>query len=236
MKPQRYLAAAGLGSRRTCEALIKDGRVTAGGSVVTFNMELEAADDVRVDGRRIGTQSASVYVILNKPAGFISDRGAPGAKSALDLVETSVRLFAVGRLDSDATGLLLLSNDGELTYSLTHPKFEHEKEYRVLVDGEPNAHVLSQWRQGILLEGEDRPTAPAKVRIVKGQPTGGDTWLAIVMREGRKRQIKRVGRALGHPVRALERIRIGPLRLGDLPLGQWRHLTIEEVAALKGEG
>lgn len=235
MKPQRYLAAAGLGSRRACEELIKANRVTVDGGPLTFNMELIGTEDIRVDGKPVAAQSPVIYIALNKPAGYISDRGVSDARSALDLVEAGARLFPVGRLDIDATGLLLLTNDGELAYTLTHPKYEHEKEYRVLVEGAPSDHALSQWRQGVLLDGDTRPTAPAKVKRIDGPDVPGATWLAVRLREGRKRQIKRVARAVGHPVLELQRIRIGTLLLGDLAPGKWRFLTPVEVASLKGE-
>lgn len=235
MKPQRYLAAAGFGSRRVCEQLIKDGRVTARGAPVTFNMELSDGDDVRVDGRSARLPEAPVYIALHKPAGYVSDRGARDARSALDLVDAGARLFAVGRLDADATGLLLLTNDGELAYQLTHPRFDHEKEYRVLVQGRPSEGALAQWRQGVMLEGESRPTAPADVDVLADDADAGGVWLRVTLREGRKRQIKRVAKVVGHPVRALIRTRIGPLRLGTLALGAWRALTAAEIAALKGK-
>lgn len=235
MKPQRYLAAAGLGSRRACEELIKANRVTVDGGPLTFNMDLNGTEDIRVDGKPVAAQAPVIYIALNKPAGYISDRGVSDARSALDLVEAGARLFPVGRLDIDATGLLLLTNDGELAYTLTHPKYEHEKEYRVLVEGAPSDHALSQWRQGVLLDGDTRPTAPAKVKRIEGPDVPGATWLAVRLREGRKRQIKRVARAVGHPVLELQRIRIGTLLLGDLAPGKWRFLTPIEVASLKGE-
>ncbi|MBX7212778.1 MAG: rRNA pseudouridine synthase [Thermoflexales bacterium] len=232
MKPQRYLAVAGLGSRRACEALIKAGRVTRNGEQLTFNQDIGEGDDVRVDGAPVRAPSAPVYVALHKPAGLISDRGARGARSALDLVPGEARLFPVGRLDIDATGLLLLTNDGELALTLTHPRYEHDKEYRVLVDGVPGARALAHWRKGIILEGEERPTAPAKVEVLPEQREAGATWLSVTLHEGRKRQIKRVAKAVGHPVRRLIRVRIGPLKLGDLEPGKWRALAKDEIDAL----
>jgi pseudouridine synthase len=145
-------------------------------------MELNGTEDIRVDGKPVAAQSPVIYIALNKPAGYISDRGVSDARSALDLVEAGARLFPVGRLDIDATGLLLLTNDGELAYTLTHPKYEHEKEYRVLVDGVPSDHALSQWRQGVLLDGDTRPTAPAKVKQIDGPDVPGATWLAVRLR------------------------------------------------------
>jgi cytidylate kinase len=138
-------------------------------------------------------------------------------------------LFSVGRLDKDATGLLLLTNDGDLAQRLTHPRYEHEKEYRVLVSGQPGAETLSRWQRGVELNGET--TAPA--RVEPDGREGGDTWLRVILREGRKRQIKRVAKLLGHPVLRLIRVRIGPIRLGALKPGQWRRLAEEEIRALR---
>ncbi len=247
MKPQRYLAAAGYGSRRACEKLILAGRVTLNGQPLTFNMNIGDGDDVRVDGKPALAGDERVYIALHKPAGYISDRGIAHVKSALDLVDVPQRLYAVGRLDRDATGLLLLTNDGKLAYQLTHPRFEHEKEYRVLVDGQPEQAVLQQWRNGVMLNGE--MTAPAQVifetalaRRQEGskspgtkKATGTGTWLRVVLHEGRKRQIKRVAELLGHSVKAIERVRIGSITLGDLEPGQWRRLTSHEVDGLRDQ-
>jgi 23S rRNA pseudouridine2605 synthase len=189
-------------------------------------------DDVRVDGKPVHTQDKTVYIALNKPAGYISDRGIPHEKSALDLVDVPQRLFAVGRLDKDATGLLLLTNDGELAYQLTHPRFEHEKEYRVLVEGHPSEATLMHWRNGVDLNGE--MTAPALVHEGRETPSETDgTWLCIILHEGRKRQIKRVAKQLGHPVKRLIRVRIGNIQLGNLQPGEWRWLTEREIADMK---
>jgi 23S rRNA pseudouridine2605 synthase len=234
MKPQRYLAAAGFGSRRACEELIRAGRVSLNGKPLTFNLDIQPGDDVRVDGRRVQADEEMVYIALNKPAGTISDHSIPSEQSALDLVDVPQRLFAVGRLDKDATGLLLLTNDGELSYRLTHPSFEHEKEYRVQVEGRPSEATLQRWREGVELEGE--MTAPARVWVESPDKGGEATWLRVVLHEGRKRQIKRVAKLLGHPVRQLIRVRIGSLHLGHLKPGQWRRLTQAEVDALSTTG
>lgn len=239
MNPQRFLVAAGLGSRRACDKLIKEGRVTVNGQPLVFGMELGEGDDVRVDGRPLRAHTAQVYLVLNKPAGYISDRGSHLHPSALDLVKIAAPgLHAAGRLDQDATGLLFLTNDGELSYRLTHPKFEHEKEYRVLVEGIPNGEDLQRWRDGVLLHGETEKTAKAEVSLFGPRAREGadasNTWLRVILHEGRKRQIKRVAKHIGHPVIELQRVRMGRLKLGDLPIGQWRHLTEKEVGELKG--
>lgn len=224
MNPQRYLAACGVGSRRACDRLISEGRVLLNGKPLAFGMDINEDDVVTVDGERVDLKQTH-YIALNKPAGYISDRGVPKYPSALDLDGLPRGLFAVGRLDQDATGLLLLTNDGELAHRLMHPSFEHEKEYRVLVNGAPSEATLEQWRRGIDLDGE--LTAPAQVAILKTEPRG--TWLKVILHEGRKRQIKRVAKQLGHPVIELARVRIGSIRLGDLKIGTWRALTAAEV-------
>jgi 23S rRNA pseudouridine2605 synthase len=228
MKPQRFLASAGFGSRRACEQLILAGRVTINGEPLTFNIDVLPNDVIKVDNNIVGGDSELVYIALNKPVGYISDRGIPDARSALDLVKLPQRLFAVGRLDKDATGLLLLTNDGELGFHLTHPSFEHEKEYRVLVQGNPDENTLNRWREGLLLNGE----MTAKAQIIVESRRSDDTWLRVILHEGRKRQIKRIAKLLGHPVKQLMRVRIGSLLLGDLQPGEWRQLTPKETLEL----
>ena len=214
--------------------LILAERVTVNGQLLTFNMELTPTDDVRVDGKPIHADEELVYIALHKPAGYISDRGIPHEKSALDLVHLPQRLFSVGRLDKDATGLLLLTNDGEITFRLTHPRFEHEKEYHVLVEGRPTEKTLDLWRKGVDLNGE--MTAPAQVGILRESPaTGDECWLRVILHEGRKRQVKRVAKQLGHPVKRLIRVRVGHIQLGNLKAGEWRRLTAREIAEMKQE-
>jgi 23S rRNA pseudouridine2605 synthase len=241
---QKVMARAGVASRRKCENLIAAGRVTVNGQVVTrlgTRVDPER-DEVRVDGRRVHVaamgQPASrdrVYVLLNKPAGVISAMSDPRGRRALgDLVSLpgrvpSARIFPVGRLDYESEGLILLTNDGELANLLTHPRYEHDKEYRVVVDGRLPDEAVDAWRRGIDLEG--KRTAPAGVEVLSR--TASTTELRIVMHEGRKRQIRRVADLLGHPVRELVRMRIGPLKLGGLDVGQWRYLTEREVQSLQ---
>lgn len=267
MRLQKYLAAAGLGSRRGCEEIIAEGRVTVNGSVATVGMSVAPGDQVRVDGKAISGESEAIYIALHKPIGYTSDHGSDAYnKSALDLIKLPQRLYPVGRLDKDSSGLLLVTNDGDLAYQLTHPKFEHEKEYHALVRGRPNDDTLRQWRNGVLLEGETERTARCEVSVIRqaaevkretapvkrqmpapraltlaphaNAPSPlpfherGETWLRIVLHEGRKRQIRRVGKLLGHSVQTLVRVRIGSLRLGDLQPGQWRQLREDEVKRL----
>jgi 23S rRNA pseudouridine2605 synthase len=229
---QKVLAHAGVASRRKSEELIRQGRVTVNGRVVTrLGTKVDPArDDVRVDGQRIRLEAGHVYIVLNKPRGVLSTmEDARGRRALGDLVQTAGRLYPVGRLDVTSEGLILLTDDGQVANLLTHPRFEHDKEYIVLVNGRPSAETLAAWRRGVVLEGN--PTAPATVDVVRKEKDA--TLLRVVMHEGRKRQIRRVAALLGHPVRELKRVRLGPLQLGTLEAGQWRYLTPKEVRALE---
>jgi 23S rRNA pseudouridine2605 synthase len=229
---QKFLAHAGVASRRKSEDLIRQGRVSVNGRVVTeLGTKVDPAqDDVRVDGRPVRLAGSHVYVMLNKPRNVISAmRDRRGRRALSDLVSLPRRLYPVGRLDLDSEGLILLTDDGELANLLTHPRYEHEKEYRVWVNGEPTEETLQAWREGVMLEGQ--ATAPAGVEVLARRADG--TLLRVVMREGRKRQIRRVAELLGHPVRELKRVRLGPLELGPLEVGQWRYLTDREVHSLE---
>jgi len=229
---QKVLASAGIASRRDCEALIAAGRVTVNGRVVVVpgtRVDLEH-DEVRVDGQPIRMPAKRTYIMLHKPAGVVSTaEDTHGRPTVLDLVDVPARVFPVGRLDIDSEGLILLTDDGELAYALTHPSFEVEKEYRVLLDRPLTPEALRSWRNGVLLDGE--MTAPAWVEMIGTAPEG--VWVRIVLREGRKRQIRAVAKLLGYEVRRLIRVREGNLLLGDLPPRSWRYLTDEEVAALR---
>jgi pseudouridine synthase len=206
--------------------------VTVNGRVAQLGQKADPARDrIALDGKPVEAPKTFTYVALHKPRGVLSDRGRPSgeARTVYDLVSVPARLFTVGRLDRDSEGLVLLTDDGALKQRLTHPRYEHEKEYHVLVQGRPDEAVFQKWREGVFLDG--RTTAPAQVSFLRTE--GPDVWLRVVLREGRKRQIRRVAAMLGHPVRRLIRVRIASLELGDLRPGRWRKLTPQEVARLK---
>jgi len=224
---QKILARAGLGSRRHCEELIDSGSVTINGTVATLGDKADAeTDQIEVDGVHIGTQPGLVYYLLNKPSGVVTTASdTHGRPIVTDLVPVEPRVFPIGRLDQDTEGLLLLTNDGDLSQRLAHPKFGVEKEYLVEVDGSPTRGELRQLREGVELD--DGLTAPAKLALVER------TLVRITIHEGRKRQVRRMFDAIGHPVVRLVRTRIGPLADRSLAPGEWRALTIDEVRALE---
>jgi 23S rRNA pseudouridine2605 synthase len=229
---QKVLARAGVASRRAAEELIQEGRVTVNRQVVTqLGVKVDPSrDEIRVDGQRVEVAPGRVYIMLNKPRGVLSVMEDPRGRRALaELVTVPGRLYPVGRLDATSEGLILLTDDGELAHLLTHPRYEQEKEYRVLVNGSPSEATLEAWQRGVLLDGE--PTAPARVAVIRREKNS--TWMRIAMREGRKRQIRRVAALLGHPVRELRRVRLGPLVLGTLEAGQWRYLSPKEIEGLQ---
>jgi pseudouridine synthase len=230
---QKILANAGYGSRRTCEKFIESGRVQVNGAVARLGQKADPArDTITLDGQAVNPEK-NRYVLLHKPRGVISSLNAQGSRSTVrDLVPLPGRLYPVGRLDADSEGLILLTNDGDLTNRLTHPRYGHEKEYEVLVDGHPKEEQLQSWRRGVVLDGEW--TARSYVKILRKGASG--TWLRVVMREGKKHQIRRTAQALGLWVKRLRRVRLGTLRLGDLPEGEWRELTPAEIKALQGTG
>jgi 23S rRNA pseudouridine2605 synthase len=228
---QKVMAQAGIGSRRACEALVRQERVTVNGQVATLGQQIDpSVDKVRVDSEPLPQPEPPIYVVVNKPPGVISDEDVSGERPTVrDLVPLDAYLYPVGRLDMNSEGLILLTNDGDLAHRLAHPRYQHSKTYHVLVEGRPDAGTLAAWRGGVMLDG--RRTAPAKVKVLQRQADA--TWLQIELREGRKRQIRRVAASLGHPVRRLIRTHIGTLALGDLEPGQWRRLSDDEVRALR---
>ncbi len=231
---QKVLAHAGVASRRASEVIIQQGRVSVNGQIVTqLGTKVNPQrDEISVDGQPIPKQREQyVYIILNKPYNVLSTASDDrGRKTVLDLVETTKRVYPVGRLDLQSEGLILLTNDGNLTKKLTHPSYKIEKEYHVLVTGKPATQTLVRWRNGDV-ELDGKPLAQAGVEHLKS--AGHNTWLKIILTEGRKRQVREVAKALGHPVKSLKRVRIGPIRLGNLKSGKWRHLNPSEIERLK---
>jgi 23S rRNA pseudouridine2605 synthase len=232
---QKVLARAGLGSRRSCEKLILEGRVTVNGHLAKIGSKANpAVDRIKVNGKPINPPEPFKYIAFYKPRNVISSAAAQDdRKTVLDLVDEPGKLYPVGRLDADSEGLILLTNDGDLANLLTHPRYGHEKEYQVLVARRPDEEQLNAWRRGIVLDDGYR-TSPAKVKFSK--PQGKGAWLKVILREGRKRQIREMGALTGLPVVRIIRVRIGTLRLGSLKPKQWRLLTTGEVASLKGKG
>ncbi|HLF27397.1 MAG TPA: pseudouridine synthase [Anaerolineae bacterium] len=230
---QKLLAQAGYGSRRACEAIIAEGRVTVNGQVAQVGDKADPATDViTIDGQRLKPEAPPVYIILNKPRNIVTtNEDEFGRTTVRELVNYAGQVYPVGRLDADSEGLVLLTNDGALANVLTHPRYQHEKEYLVFVKGRPDEKTLNAWRRGVVLPEDGYRTAPAKVEIVKHE--SGGALLRVVMHEGRKRQIREVARLLGHPVQYLLRIRIGPIDLGDLKPGKWRFLNAKEIRALR---
>ena len=236
---QKILAQAGVASRREAEKLIAGGRVRVNGETVT---ELGASADpqrdrITVDGEKIHPEK-KVYILLHKPPGVVSTVSDPEGRPALPdlLPEIGVRAFPVGRLDYDATGLVLLTNDGDLAQAMAHPGKKVHKTYLVKVRGEPDEKDISRLKKGIRLDDGAR-TLPAKVHITEvrlhGKQVSKNTWLKFIIHEGRNRQIKRMCLAIRHPALRVHRVAIGPLKLGVLPAGAWRYATTEEVLALK---
>ncbi len=224
---QKVLARAGFGSRRVCDDLIADQRVTVNGEVAMLGRRVDpAVDEVAVDGVIIGVRPGLVHYLLNKPAGVVTTAEDPqGRPTVVDLVPTEPRVFPVGRLDQSTEGLLLLTNDGDLAHRLTHPSFGVDKEYLAEVRGQPSRAAVRRLREGVELD--DGPTAPASATLVE------TNLLRITIHEGRNRQVRRMCEAIGHPVLRLVRTRIGPLADRSLRPGAWRPLTVEEIRALE---
>lgn len=229
---QKILAHAGFGSRRACEDMILSGRVTVNGQVAHIGSKADIQiDQIKLDGKLVRLPESYLYIALNKPRGFLSTVSAPDPRpTVLDLVPQKTNLYPVGRLDVDSEGLILLTNDGELANILTHPRYGHEKEYRVLVARNPDEKQLNAWRHGVVLPDGYR-TAPVKVEVESH--SGKGSWLRVIMKEGRKRQIRETCGQIGLPIVSIIRVRISSLRLGNLKPSEWRYLTPAEVRGLK---
>lgn len=229
---QKLIARAGIASRRAAEELITTKQVTVNGRVANLGDKADPeVDDIRVQGRKLAFNERPRYIMMYKKRGVVSSNESQGDRdTVVEVVRAKERLYPVGRLDIDSDGLILLTNDGELANRLTHPRYGVEKTYKVLVTGKPNRETLEAWRNGIVLEGER--TLPAQVRVLSGTDSE-HTTLQIIMHEGKKRQIRRVAEALGHPVIRLTRTAIGPISLGHLKPGQFRDLSPAEIKILK---
>jgi 23S rRNA pseudouridine2605 synthase len=230
---QKILARSGYGSRRSSEELILTGRVSVNGKTAVIGSKADPSRDViLVDGQKLPQLPSAVYIALYKPQGVLSDIETHDdpRKTVRDLIPVPGHLFSVGRLDYESEGLILMTNDGELANQLTHPRYGHEKEYRVLLSARPDERQLEAWRHGIVLEDGHR-TAPAQIR--EERSAGKGVWIRVVLREGRKRQIREMGKQTGLLVQRIVRIRIGSLQLGELKPGEWRYVRPDEIRLLK---
>ena len=234
MRLQKYMAGCGVASRRACETLIAEGRVTVNGAVVTtLGAKVDdAADVVRVDGKRVRAAKAYTYVLLHKPVGYVTTAADQfGRPAVVDLVkDVPARLYPVGRLDYDTSGLLIMTDDGDLTFRLTHPRHEAKKVYIAQITGIPKPPALEQFRQGLMIDG--KMTAPADIHVLRRQ--NGNAEVRVTIAEGRNRQVRKMLSAIGHEVTALARVQMGGLSLGTLASGEYRHLIAREVEMLYG--
>ncbi len=228
---QKVLSSAGYGSRRDCEKLIEAGRVRVNGQIAILGQKTDPQHDrIEIDLKVVKTQPAEdIYIAFYKPRKVLSDiKKADDRRIVADYVTTDAHLFIVGRLDYDSEGLILLTNNGEVANQLTHPRYEHEKEYHVMTAKEADLEQIKAWRRGVVIEDGYR-TQPALVDYLPGSDRN---WLKVVMKEGKKRQIREVGLTLGLPVRRIIRKRIETIQLGNLKPGEWRYLRPNEIKEL----
>jgi len=231
MRLQKYIAECGVASRRKAEELIKQGKVSVNGvKVQEMGFKVSENDIVEVDGRKISLEKNKVYIMLNKPVGYITSvRDQFSRNTVLDLIKgIDERIYPVGRLDFDTSGLLLLTNDGSFAYKLTHPKHEMRKVYIAEVEGIPERKSIEDFRKGLIIE--DYVTSPAEMTILEKKRK--TSIIKVVIHEGRNRQVRKMCEAIGHPVISLKRVAIGGVWLGDLPEGKWRYLKEEEIRIL----
>jgi len=234
MRLQKYLARAGTASRRKAEELIRQGRVEVNGSCITdMGIKVSREDRVLVDGKPVEPEENKIYIVLNKPRGYVTTvKDQFGRASVLDLVQNiKERIYPVGRLDYDTSGLLILTNDGDLTHRLTHPSHELNKVYTAEISGVPDSSDIDSFKKGIKIE--DYITSPALIRMLEKKDK--TSIVEIIIHEGRNRQVRKMCDAIGHPVIRLTRTAIGSLILGNLAEGKWRYLNDEEIRILKGK-
>lgn len=230
---QKILSRSGYGSRRDCEKIIADSRVTVNNQLAILGDKADFKTDIiRVDNIIITKpESDTFYLAFYKPRKVLSEIKKLDDRTVItDFIPINDYFFIVGRLDFDSEGLLLLTNDGEIANQLTHPRYEHEKEYHVQLSRVPDQEQLNIWRKGVVIEGGYR-TMPARVDILPQEKTG--KWLRVILKEGKKRQIREIGISIGLPIRRIIRRRIGPIEAGRLKPGEWRHLTSQEIRSLK---
>lgn len=231
MRLQKYLAVAGVASRRAAEQIITEGRVCVNGQKITeLGTKVTEGDEVCVDGVQVKPESKKMYIMLNKPVGYVTtvsdDQGRP---TVMDLLgDVNARVYPVGRLDFNTEGLLLLSNDGDFTYKVTHPKHKLDKTYEVWVTGKAKVNAIRLLESGVVIDG--RKTAPAKVDVAEASK--GSAVLTITIHEGRNRQVRKMCQSVGFKVLGLRRIYEGGLTLGNLPMGKWRHLSPAEISLI----
>lgn len=233
MRLQKYIAHCGIASRRKAETMISEGRVKLNDKVVSeMGIIVDPEKDVvKVDNKTIRQETKKVYIMLNKPIGYVTTlKDEKGRKIITDLIDgVKQRIFPVGRLDADTTGLLLLTNDGDLAYKLTHPSYEVSKRYIAIVEGVPNRFELEKFRNGIMIDR--KKTSKASIKIAKKYEN--ESILDIEIHEGRNRQVKKMCDKINHPVKKLKRIAIGNLEIGGLEVGNWRFLEDDEIKYLK---
>ena len=231
---QKILAQAGYGSRRSCEDLITGGRVRVNGQIASLGQKVDpATDKISLDGKVVAATDTLIYIVLNKPRFILTtverEKG-DDRRTVRELVDLPGHIYPVGRLDFESEGLVLMTNDGDLANRLTHPRYGHEKEYRVLLAKRPDHDQIDAWKRGVVLEDGYR-TQPVDIYYEASQGKGA--WVRVIMKEGRKRQIRETCKQLALPVVRILRIRMGTLRLANLKPRQWRYLTAEEVEGLK---
>ena len=231
MRLNKFLANSGIASRRKCDQIILDGKVSVNGKVVTELGTIinEKKDKIAYEGKIVRLPSSFVYIKLNKPKGYACTASdEKGRKTIYELIDCDERLFSIGRLDYDTEGLIILTNDGDFANKVAHPRYQMEKEYRVTAEGEIKESDLAVMRKGVVVDGERMPAA----RVEKLAFENGFTKLSVVIDEGQNRQVRRMFEAIGHAIKLLKRVRIGSVRLGGLSRGEYKDLTEEELNSL----